>query len=316
MNNTIKNILKTGIAFTMLLVSLLNTNAQDLDSMAQKTDSIFLKPKWNIGETIVYRVIDSDRHLNSNGFDFSIVQDTQFIFINPVKIKDNKTIIRIKYRKTMDLEDKSYKFRNFSKNFESVIVVDSFGLIDKVYNWKMYSYKFIDANAKNYERGLIDTTAFAFFNEYYSVQQNIEDIVLQDLNKMYMTYGYGYRVNTTYLTKRKLPNPFQGEALIVKGSSTLTKPLGSKFTYLLKNKSGIDESHSVQLSNDFLNFKRSKGQTYDNVPPNFYLGNEEEFGYNIAQGRITYCKVTDSLISDLESRIVVVEFKLVQVINP
>ena len=110
---------------------------------------------------------------------------------------------------------------------------------------------------------------------------------------------------------------FAGDlALIVKGSSTLTKPLGSKFTYLLKNKSGIDESHSVQLSNDFLNFKRSKGQTYDNVPPNFYLGNEEEFGYNIAQGRITYCKVTDSLISDLESRIVVVEFKLVQVINP
>ena len=286
------------------------------NGFSQVSDSIYLMPKWNIGETIVYRMIDSDRHQNSKGFDFSIQQDTQYIFLNPVKIKDNKTIIRVNYRKTMDLEDKSHKFKNFSKNFESVIVVDSLGLIEKVYNWKMFSYKFIDANAKNYEKGLMDTTAFAFFNNYYAVQQNIEDIVLQDLNKMYLTYGYGYTVNTTYLIKRKLPNPFRGEALIVQGTSTLTKPDGSKHTYVLKNKSGMDESHSKQLNNDFLNFQKQKGEPYKNVVPNFYLGNEEEFAYNLTQGRVTYCKITDSLISDLESRIVVTEFKLVQVINP
>lgn len=307
--NSIKAFFNIGLALFFTFTAVFG-------ALAQESDSIYLMPKWRIGETMVYRVIDSDMHQNSKGFALNIIQDTQFIFLNPVKIKDNKTLIRVNYSKNKDLEEEGPEFKNFSKNFESVIVVDSFGLIEKVYNWKMFSYKFINANAENYEKGLIDSTAFNFFNSYYSVQQNIEDIILQDLNKMYMVYGYGYMENTNYLIKRKLPNPFMGEALIVKGSSILTKPAGTKYTYLLKNKSGMDESHSKQISNDFLKFKKNKGEEYKFIAPKFYIGNEEEFAYNIAQGRVTSCKITDSLISEQESRIVVTEFKLVDVINP
>lgn len=304
-----KIVLKICIA---ALVIFMGNNA-----FAQDRDSIDLTPKWNIGETLIYRLVTSDMHQNAKGYALSIAQDTQYIFIKPVKIQDDQSIIlRVNYRNTMELTDSFPEFRNLTKNYESVVVLDSSGLFMEVMNWKFFSYKYIEANAKNLQNNFVDSAAFNFFNTFYGSQENMEGIVLEDLEKLLLGFGSGYKLGSTYLIQRKLPNPFMGEALIVGGTSTLTQPEESKNTVKLANKCGTDESHATQIGNDFLEYKKKKGTPYEFIPPQFYIGNEEEFYYNLPQGRMSYVKIKDSLISELESRIVVNEFMLVQILNP
>lgn len=286
-------------------------------AFSQDKDSINLYPKWNIGETLVYRMVSSDIHQNSKGYAINILQDTQYIFIKPVKIREDKNIIlRVNYRDSKELTDSFLEFRNLTKNHESVVVVDPTGKFVEVINWKFFSYKYIEINARNLEKGLVDSAAYKFFNSFYSSQVNMESIVIEDLNKLLLGFGSGYTLGNTYLTQRKLPNPFKGKALIVNGTTKLSRPTESKNTVKLYNKSGTDETHAVGLSEDFLNNQKQKGTPYKFIPPQFYIGNEEEFYYNIPQGRISFCSIKDSLISEIESRIVAIDFALIDILNP
>ena len=298
-------ILCAGFAF--------NAMAQEKES---EKDSITLIPKWNIGETLVYTMITKNIHKNSNQFVLSLDVDTQYLFFKAVKFIDNEYMVLLNYRKTPDLKDRSYKFVQLEKNYQYVLRLDTMGEVLGLRNWKEFRYNFQKNIDSMLQQNMIDSTQHGKLSFFYSNKDNIETVVLNEIRKFLAPYSDGFRIDNNYLIKRHLENPFGGRLLAVNGTSTLTKPLGSKYTVMIENKSGTEQNiHQRQLEKDYKEFKAKRGFKVEKIVPIFYIGNKEIFYYNTAQRRLTFAEIKDSIITEIESRYFETFYKLTNVIK-
>jgi hypothetical protein len=287
-----------------------------INATAQEKDSVTLKPKWNIGETLVYTMVTNNIHKNQNQFALSVDVDTQYLFLKAVKFQNNEYKVLLNYRKTPDFKDRSYKFVQLEKNYQYVLRMDTMGNVLGLENWKEFRYKYQQSIDSLLLQNVIDSVQYKKMSFFYSYQDNIETIALNEIRKFLAPYSDGFRIDNKYLIKRHLENPFGGRLLTVQGTTILTKPLGSKYILVINNKSGTEQDvHQMQLEKDYKAFKAKRGIQVEKMVPIFYIGNTETFHFNTAQGRLTYAAIKDSIVTEIESRNYDTYYRLTNVIE-
>ena len=264
-------------------------------------------------KSFTYRLVKSEYIDNGNNYFVANTLDTVFlIFENTGKPYQYKVKTTIDEYGKMPVPN-----ADTLRRIQAEIDFAPSGKVKYLRNWKVYRDLMVSFYSVQVRQGIITSDEFNELKDSVNKEITVRRMAISEISNMFSLCGDTFNSDIELLRVKAVRSPISDKDYFILGNLTTARMPGTKNSVLFKaiNTAGPDEKKELMLeAKAYLRSKTPAGEPVTDLK-SVGLNSEQEFQYNIAQGRFLRITLADVLALGMSSRGNVRTFQLWDIVE-
>lgn len=265
-----------------------------------QVDTIYPISNLCFKKSFTYRLIATEYLDNGNNYFLGSSVDTTYLTFENI---GEPLVYRMKT--TLDEFGKvPLKNADTLRRTRPIVVFTPKGQIKEIRNWKVYRDIIISYYSAQVRSNQITNTEFKELRDSVNKEPIVRRMVLNDVNNLFFLNGDTFITDIEYLRLKAVRSPLSDQDYYFEGNLKVGRMPGTKNTVVFhaENKAGpLEKQALMEEAKAFLRNRTPAGEPVSDIKA-VGLNSEQDYQYNMAQGRMMKVTFSDVMSLDVSSR--------------
>lgn len=282
--------------YILLLIGIISIQGP----LSAQIDTIYPTSNLCYKKSFTYRLVTSEYLDNGNNYFIASTVDTTYL------IFENTGVPRVFKMKTAMDEAGKIKVPNQDSLHRIVPEIEFApnGSIKQIRNWKVYRDLIISYYSAQVRANEITSSEFKELRDTVNHEHVVRRMVLNDVNCLFYLSGDTFRTDVEYIRLKAVRSPLSDQDYLFKGKLTAGRMPGTKNSFIIHAENRAEENEKPLLMEEakaYLRKRTPAGEPVSEIK-SVGLNSEQDYQYNLAQGRMMRVTFSDVLALDMSSR--------------